>query len=80
MVCFDEFAGQYPDHVVERLGPPETRRPKRAMFLMPSAPSMIPSERHLGQCPDDAGIGLAMANRLSKAAGFHIINVDEMGR
>jgi len=27
------------------------------------------------QCPDAAGIGLAIANRLNKAAGFHIIEV-----
>jgi len=27
------------------------------------------------QCPDDSGIGLAIANRLNKAAGFHIIRV-----
>ena len=27
------------------------------------------------QCPDTGGIGLAIANRLNKAAGFHIIQV-----
>ncbi len=27
------------------------------------------------QCPDTDGIGLAVANRLNKAAGFHIIRV-----
>ena len=27
------------------------------------------------QCPDATGIGLAIANRLNKAAGFHIIRV-----
>lgn len=27
------------------------------------------------QCPDQAGIGLAIANRLNKAAGFHIVEV-----
>lgn len=27
------------------------------------------------QCPDSSGIGLAIANRLNKAAGFHIIEV-----
>ena len=27
------------------------------------------------QCPDTGGIGLAIANRLNKAAGFHIIRV-----
>jgi L-threonylcarbamoyladenylate synthase len=28
------------------------------------------------QCPDDAGLGLAVGNRLKKAAGFHVVNVD----
>ena len=27
------------------------------------------------QCPDSKGIGLAITNRLNKAAGFHIIEV-----
>ena len=27
------------------------------------------------QCPDTAGLGLAVANRLKKAAGFHVIEV-----
>ena len=26
------------------------------------------------QCPDTAGLGLAVANRLKKAAGFHVID------
>ena len=29
------------------------------------------------QCPDEGGIGLAVSNRLNKAAGFHIITLDE---
>ena len=28
------------------------------------------------QCPDDAGLGLAVGNRLKKAAGFHLIDGD----
>ena len=27
------------------------------------------------QCPDPAGLGLAVSNRLKKAAGFHVIEV-----
>lgn len=29
------------------------------------------------QCPDPSGIGLAISNRLNKAAGFHIVEVGE---
>ena len=28
------------------------------------------------QCPAAAGIGLAVANRLNKAAGFHIVRAE----
>ena len=29
------------------------------------------------QCPGDAGLGLAVANRLKKAAGFQIVSLGE---
>ena len=29
------------------------------------------------QCPGDGGLGLAVANRLKKAAGFHVVDVGE---
>ena len=32
-------------------------------------------KRIWAQCPDDGGVGLAVANRLNKAAGFHIVEV-----
>lgn len=28
------------------------------------------------QCPSDEGLGLAVANRIKKAAGFHVIEVE----
>ena len=28
------------------------------------------------QCPDDTGLGLAIGNRLKKAAGFHVVNLE----
>ena len=30
------------------------------------------------QCPDDRGLGLAVSNRLKKAAGFHIVDADRL--
>ena len=81
VACFDEFAGQYPDHVVERLGPARDKAAQaRHVFDALRAFDDTDVSAIWAQCPDDAGIGLAVANRLSKAAGFHIINVDEMGR
>ena len=32
-------------------------------------------DRIYAQCPDTAGLGLAVSNRLKKAAGFHVIEV-----
>ena len=81
VACFDEFAGQYPGHVVERLGPAGDKAAQaRHVFDALRAFDDTDVSAIWAQCPDDAGIGLAVANRLSKAAGFHIINVDEMGR
>ena len=28
------------------------------------------------QCPAEQGLGLALVNRLNKAAGFHIVNLE----
>ena len=28
------------------------------------------------QCPDNRGLGLAVGNRLKKAAGFHVVEAD----
>ena len=33
-------------------------------------------EEIYAQCPDNRGLGLAIGNRLKKAAGFHVINAD----
>ncbi len=33
------------------------------------------AKRIFAQCPEETGIGLAVANRLKKAAGFHVVNV-----
>ena len=30
------------------------------------------------QCPDNKGLGLAIGNRLKKAAGFHVVEADKM--
>ena len=35
------------------------------------------SEKVFAQCPPSRGIGLAVANRIKKAAGFHVIDLTE---
>ena len=76
VICFNEFAHWFEDHPVERLGGvrdswEQARRLFRAFRAMDEAGV----KRIWAQCPDTSGMGLAVVNRLSKAAGFHIIQV-----
>lgn len=80
VICFDEFAGLFeerirPDHVV-RLGV-STDKAEQARHLFDALRTFDHTDVTAiwAQCPDDGGIGLAVVNRISKAAGFHIIEV-----
>ena len=77
VVCFDEFAGDYPGHTVEALGPAADKAAQaRNVFDALRAFDATPVPAIWAQCPDEAGLGLAVANRLNKAAGFHIIDLE----
>lgn len=77
VVCFDEFAGLYPGHVVERLGPLQDKAAQaRHVFDALRAFDGTSVSAIWSQCPDEGGMGLAISNRLNKAAGFHIVTVD----
>ncbi len=75
IICFDEFAHWFQDHPVERLGGSldgfeHARRLFRALRAMDNS-----GVKHIWvQCPGEAGMGLAVVNRLNKASGFHIID------
>ena len=76
VICFDEFAGEFPGRPVELLGPATDKAEQaRRVFdaLRQFDGTNVPDI--WAQCPDDSGIGLAVSNRLNKAAGFHIIEV-----
>ncbi len=74
VICFDEFAGQFPGKTVERLGPAADKGEQaRRVFDALRAFDSTAVPAIWAQCPDSAGIGLAVANRLNKAAGFHIV-------
>jgi len=79
VICFDEymplFAGRSAAAVMD-LGPAADKEEQ--------ARRVFDALRHFdhtdvpaiwAQCPDPEGIGLAITNRLNKAAGFHIIQV-----
>ena len=77
IICFDEFAPLFPGHYVERLGPSGDKGEQaRHIFDALRAFDDTPVKAIWAQCPEAAGIGLAVANRLNKAAGFHIVQAE----
>lgn len=80
VICFDEFMPLFTRRAVMRpvmdLGPAADKEEQ--------ARHIFDALRHFDhtdvpaiwtQCPDGEGIGLAIANRLNKAAGFHVVEV-----
>lgn len=76
IICFDEFADWYPGHPVERLGGAvDCWENARRLFHALRAMDEAGVKRIWAQSPGTAGMGLAVVNRLDKAAGFHIVEV-----
>lgn len=76
ILCFSEYAPRFERHesrVIGASGDVQTQA-RRVFDALRSFDETGVSEIW-AQCPDDAGLGLAVANRLKKAAGFHIVNV-----
>ncbi len=80
VICFDEFLPLFTERSSARpvmdLGPAGDKE-EQARHIFDALRSFdhttVPAI--WAQCPDTGGIGLAIANRLNKAAGFHIIEV-----
>ena len=80
VICFDEFLPLFTRRSETRpvmdLGPAGDKE-EQARHIFDALRSFdhtsVPAI--WAQCPDASGIGLAIANRLNKAAGFHIIEV-----
>lgn len=80
VICFDEFAALFAEDVADRpvmkLGPAADKGEQaRRLFDALRAMDSTEVKRIWAQCPDNAGVGLAVNNRLNKAAGFHIVEV-----
>lgn len=76
VICFDEFADCFPGHIVRTIGRSDDQAAQaHAIFDALRAFDETDVTAIFAQCPDDSGIGLAVANRLKKAAGFHVIEV-----
>ncbi len=80
IICFDEFIHLFTRQAVTRpvmdLGPAGDKEEQaRHIFDALRAFDHTDVPAIWAQCPDSSGIGLAIANRLNKAAGFHIIEI-----
>lgn len=80
IICFDEFVERFPvqrqTKLVMDLGHIMDKE-EQARHIFDALRSFDHTDVAAiwAQCPDTSGIGLAVANRLNKAAGFHIIEV-----
>ena len=74
VICFDEYAGDFAGHIIHNLGPVEDRLAQAQHVFDALRTFDVTAVSHIyAQCPDDAGLGLAVGNRLKKAAGFHVV-------
>lgn len=77
VICFEEFVHRFPGAVTVSLGPAEDKAEQaRRVFSALRSFDQTDVTRILAQCPDSAGLGLAVANRLKKAAGFQVVEVE----
>ncbi len=80
VICFDEFAPLFEGMEVRKLGPfADKGEQARRVFDALRAFDGTDVTEIYAQCPDAAGLGLAIGNRLKKAAGFHVIYADQEG-
>ena len=78
VICFDEYAGLFPGCPVEAIGPVSDKaRQARRVFDALRAFDSTDVDAIYAQCPGSGGLGLAVANRLKKAAGFQVVDLGE---
>lgn len=80
IICFDEYMSLFPKqavtkHVMDLGSALDKEEQARHIFDALRSFDHTDVSAIWTQCPDTDGIGLAVANRLGKAAGFHIIEV-----
>ena len=78
VICFNEFVPLFEGHPVEPIGPKDDRAEQARRVFDALRYFDGTQVAHIwAQCPDSAGLGLAVSNRLNKAAGFHIVEAEE---
>ncbi len=80
VICFEEYRGRFPWSVVVSLGPVSDKGEQaRHVFSDLRFFDQTGVQQIFAQCPDPDGLGFAVANRLKKAAGFHVIELEGEG-
>ena len=79
VICFEEFRQRFAGRALQSLGAAEdtTQQAHRVFDALRRFDSTDVTHIY-AQCPDDTGLGLAVGNRLKKAAGFHIVDADRL--
>lgn len=74
VLCFDDCAGAFDGLQVETFGRSDDLKAQaQLVFDRLRAFDDLDVSDIFAQCPDDRGLGLAVANRIKKAAGFRIV-------
>ncbi|MCI2056536.1 MAG: threonylcarbamoyl-AMP synthase [Oscillibacter sp.] len=78
VICFEEFEELFAGHEVHVLGKTgdKVTQAQRVFDALRTFDESSVTEI-FAQCPDNRGLGLAINNRLKKAAGFHVIDADD---
>lgn len=79
VICYDEFAPLFSGVTARPFGSMQNRREQaQRVFDALRSFDATPVKQIFAQCPDTTGLGLAVANRLKKAAGFHTVDADTL--
>ena len=79
VICFDEYAPLFAGHIVHRLGSQEDKL-AQAQHVFNALRTFDDTDvtAIFAQCPDETGLGLAVWNRLKKAAGYHTVDASPL--
>ena len=76
VLCFDEYREMFPHCIVECFGSKDDLGTQaREVFDRLRAFDDTSVTQIWAQCPSDEGLGLAVANRIKKAAGFSVVEI-----
>lgn len=78
VICFDEYAPLFAGHIVHKLGASADKK-AQAQQVFDALRTFDGTDvtEIYAQCPDEQGLGLAVSNRLKKAAGFHTVDAGQ---